>query len=823
MSQSPSSPVTTRRRRRPLALIVLWLALVLVAILYPPRLPAPVWPQGSGESNLRRAFDLPPEPTLLVFHRTGGLTSADRTYVGRVAAGDGRQLHCRDSSETCVISLAASVAEVPDLRATVQDAPNDLEIYVTGVAAFAYDAAVSWKHARSSVLISAIVIAGLVALFGKLGLRRVLVVGASAGSAGVLTSTLAALVAPPSPVALSTVVSAGLAGAWAVRLLTPRRFVRPAIPTVPPPVSPPAPPPAPPPRPSPSPPPMRRITPLQRAIIQAGEGALLQALIIAAGLAGFLFDVRAGAALLLGLVVSVAISLGGTPALIALLAKPRRPRIIKIETRRKWLRLALALAPIVSLLWMTPGAHPADTVTRKMEAATGYRALATTGEDGGDAPTLGRLLPFHLLLEVPGAARSEAGLATLRNLVEDLSNRPALASVEGAAALQLSPATDEGQLNPVEQAALLAQLGQMAAELEVRLGTQAGDLSLVAADLQSLDLTTSDTLSASIVMVLDEASERLVGVSEALAEAGTGLTRVPTEFPELAPRMNDVPALEALPTTIDFAIADLNDISADLQQVAAQHTPNANPQDNQLTAIQAGLRNSMAILETLAADAADMRAELAATEAMWAGAALGDLTPSAPNPYLVSHDLIRLALIPAGDPYATNALDEAQALVQATESGLAGSPLADSEVVVTGAPAIAAARRVRVLQGLLVPGVIVAALAVALFAWGTLSQAGPALRLAVGAALSIVAGVGTASVVLWQMDANVIALVSVALVAIVGGRMAAGPAPNVEALALALPPLSLALTGVPALAAIGLALSAGLLAAHFLIAPAMGY
>ena len=823
MSQSPSSPVTTRRRHRPLALIVLWLALVLVAILHSPRLPAPVWPQESGESNLRRAFDLPPEPTLLVFHRAGGLTPADRTYVGHAAVGDGRQLHCHENSETCVISLAASMAEVPDLRATVQDAPNGLEVYVTGAAAFAYDAAVSWKHARYSVLIGAIVIVGLVALFGNLGLRRVLVVGASAGSAGVLTSALAALVAPPSPVGLSTVVSAGLAGAWAVRLLTPRRFVRPVIPTVPPPVSPPAPPPALKKRPSPSPPPVRRITPLQRAIIQAGEGALLQALIIAAGLAGFLFDVRAGAALLLGLVVSVAVSLGGTPALIALLAKPRRPRIIKIETRRKWLRLALALVPVVSLLWMTPGAHPTDTVTRKMEAATGYRTLTTTGEDGGDAPTLGHLLPFHLLLEAPGAARSEAGLAALRNLVEELSNRPALASVEGAAALQLSPATDEDQLNPVEQAALLARLGQMAAELEVRLGTQAGELSLVAADLQSLDLTTSDTLTGSIVIVLDETSERLVGVSEALAEAGTGLTRVPTEFPELAPRMNDVPALEALPATIDFAIADLNDITTDLQQVAAQNRPNANPQDNQLTAIQAGLRNSMATLETLAADAADMRAELAATEAMWAGAALGDSTPSAPNPYLVSHDLIRLALIPAGDPYATDTLDEAQALVQATESGLAGSPLADSEAVVTGAPAIAAARRVRVLQKLLALGVIVAALAVALFAWGTSSQAGPALRLAIGAALSIVAGVGTASVVLWQIDANAIALVSVALVAIVGGRMAAGPAPNVEALALALPPLSLALTGVPALAAIGLALSAGLLAAHFLIAPAMGY
>lgn len=845
MSQRPSSSATARRR--PLALIALWLPFILLAILYSPHPLATVWPQRPGESSLRRAFDLPPEPTLIVFHRPGGLTPADLVYVNASsralqAAGGDVQIHGHDTGETCVVSLAASVADVPDLRADVQDVPDDLEVYVTGMAAFAYDAGISWRRARPLVLVGVTLIAGLVALFGKLGPRRALVVGVCAGSASAVASVLAALVAPPSPVALSAVVSAGLAGAWAVRLLTPRWFVHPAAPLSgsPPKSRPGSPPPAPAPRLSPgapppvspkkpisSSPPIRRITPLQRAIIQAGEGTLLQALIIAAGLTGFLFDARAGIALLLSLVVAVVISLSGTPALIALLTKPRRPRPIPVTTHRKWLLLALALIPVVSLLWLTLSAHPADTVSRRMEAATGYELLVTASENedgaGEDALTLGRLLPLHLLIQAPGVARSEAGLDSLRNLSEELNARPAIAAVEGAATLQPSPATDEGQLSPAEQTALLARLGRMAAELEVRLGTQASELSQVAADLQNLDLAASDALTTSVAMVLNEASERLVNVSEELADASAGLIRVPTEFPEIAPRMNDVPALDALPTTLDFAVADLNEITADLQHLAAQNTPNANSQDNPLTAIKADLGNSMAVLETVATDATFLRAELAAAEAMWAGAALGDSTPSAPDPYLVSHDLIRLVLIPAGDPYAADTLDDAQTLVQATERGLAGSPLADSELALTGTSAMAAGRRAWALQDLLALGVVVAALAVMLFAWGTLSQAGPALRLAAGAVLSIVAGVGVTSVVLWHIDASAIALVGVALVAMVGGRMAGGPVPNVEALALALPPLSLALAGVATLTAVGLALSAGLLAGHFLIAPALGY
>ena len=73
------------------------------------------------------------------------------------------------------------------------------------------------------------------------------------------------------------------------------------------------------------------------------------------------------------------------------------------------------------------------------------------------------------------------------------------------------------------------------------------------------------------------------------------------------------------------------------------------------------------------------------------------------------------------------------------------------------------------------------------------------------------------------MDASAIALASVALLALVGGRMAAGPVSTVEALTLALPSLGLVLAGVNTLTAISLILSAGLLAAHFLIAPTLSY
>lgn len=811
--------MTSRRYRRPLALVVLWLLLTLLALLYAPRPLVGVSSLETAGNNLRRAFALSSEPTLIVFHHPGGLTLADQAYVSHKAVEHGAQVHGSDGGETYALSLADDAVTVPDLRAALKDAPDGLEVYVTGAAAFAYDSATSWVRARLYVLACLTAIVWVIALFARLGPRRALVICASAGSAGAVASGLAAFVAPPFPVALSTVVSAGLAGAWAVRLLTPHHRVVRAKSTA-------APPPAAAPQSESSPAQARELTPLQRAIVETGEGTLLQVLIIAAGLAGFLFDFRAGVALLIGILVAVAISLSATPSLIALLTKPRRPRIVLSKTRWRWLRLALALVPIASLLWLAPSAHPANTVSRNEEAAAGYRLLAAAGGTGGDAPTSNHLLPFHLLLQATGVARSEAGLAALQNLVADLNARPGLAGVEGATALQqASPAEDEGQLDPAEQTALLAQLEQIAAELEVALNTQASELSLMAADLQNLRLQASDALTAdlpeAVVETLNETSERLASVSESLADAQAGLARVPTEFPELAPRMSDVPDLAVLSTALDSASADLADVSTSLQQAAAQDM--SADQEDPLTSIQEGVDHSLAAIKVLAADAVYLRDELAAIEAVWAGAALGDTAPPAPNPYLVSHDLIRLALIPTGDPYGASALDEAEALIPAIRSGLAGSPLADSALTLTGAPAAAAARRSRALQSLFAPGVIVAALAVGLFTWGALSHAGLALRLAIGAVLSIVAGVGVASVVLWQMDAGAIALVSVALLALAGGRTMAEPAPTVEALILALPSLCLALTSVAALTAMGLALSAGLLAVHFLIAPALSY
>jgi uncharacterized membrane protein YdfJ with MMPL/SSD domain len=804
-----------------LALVVLWLLLTLLALLYAPRPPASTFSPDTAGNDLRRAFDLSPEPTLIVFHHPGGLMLADQAYVSRKAVEYGARVHGSDGGETYALSLADGAAPVPDLRAKLKDAPDGLESYVTGAAAFAYDSATSWMRARLHVLACLTAIVWVVALFGRLGPRRALVVCASAGSAGAVASGLAAFLALPAPVALSTVVSAALAGAWAVRLLTPRHQVirthsMPALlhaATL---------------RPE-SNQDTRDLTPLQRAIVETGEGTLLQVLIIAAGLAGFLFDWRAGVALLIGVLVAVAISLSATPSLIALLTKPRRPRMILGKMGRRWLRLALALAPIVSLLWLAPSAHPANSVSRNAEAVAGYRVLAAARpHDDGLRPA--HLLPFHLLLQATGVARSEAGLASLQHLVADLNARPGLASVKGATALQQASSTEdaataEGQLDPAEQTARLAQLEQIAADLEVALNTQTSELSLMAANLQNLGLQTSEALTAdlpeAVVETLSETSERLASVSESLAEAQAGLARVPTEFPELAPRMSDVPDLATLSNILDGASADLSEVSDDLQEAADRDMPVA--QGDPLTSIQEDVNESLDVIKALATDAARLRDELAAVEAMWAGAALGDTAPPAPNPYLVSHDLIRLTLIPVGDPYGVDALDEAEALIPATRSELAGSPLADSKLTLTGAPAAAAARRSRALQSLFAPGVIVAALAVGLFTWGTLSHAGLGFRLAIGAVLSIVAGVGVASMVVWQMDAGAIALVSVALLALAGGRTMAEPASTIETLILALPPLCLILTNVAALIAMGLALSAGLLAAHFLIAPALSY
>jgi len=217
--------MTSRRYRRPLALVVLWLLLTLLALLYAPRPPASAFPSETAGNDLRRAFGLSPEPTLIVFHHPGGLTLADQAYASHKAVEYGAQVHGSDGGETYALSLADDAAPVPDLRAKLKDAPDGLESYVTGAAAFAYDSATSWMRARLYVLACLTAIIWVIALFAKLGPRRALVVCASAGSAGAVASGLAAFVAPPAPVALSTVVSAALAGAWAVRLLTPRHQV----------------------------------------------------------------------------------------------------------------------------------------------------------------------------------------------------------------------------------------------------------------------------------------------------------------------------------------------------------------------------------------------------------------------------------------------------------------------------------------------------------------------------------------------------------------------------------------------------------------------
>jgi hypothetical protein len=76
--------------------------------------------------------------------------------------------------------------------------------------------------------------------------------------------------------------------------------------------------------------------------------------------------------------------------------------------------------------------------------------------------------------------------------------------------------------------------------------------------------------------------------------------------------------------------------------------------------------------------------------------------------------------------------------------------------------------------------------------------------------------------VVWgSISVSAVALVSVVLLALVSGRLAAGPSLVVEDLVLALLPLVLVLTGVAALVAMGWILSVGLLVGRFLVAPAV--
>jgi hypothetical protein len=72
-----------------------------------------------------------------------------------------------------------------------------------------------------------------------------------------------------------------------------------------------------------------------------------------------------------------------------------------------------------------------------------------------------------------------------------------------------------------------------------------------------------------------------------------------------------------------------------------------------------------------------------------------------------------------------------------------------------------------------------------------------------------------------EVDAGILVLAAFALVAWSAGRLIVGRAPALEDLLLALPPLSLLLSGAPALMALGLASSAGLLVNAFLVIPTL--
>ncbi len=806
------------RHRRPLALVGLWLLLSLVALFFSPHPRVPVWPNGAAENNLRRVFSLPAEPTLIVFHRAGGLTPDDRAYMD-AATRDLQTTHSGAqlggaTAETRVVTLPAGAADVPGLRAGLQAAPAGLSVYVTGAAAFAYDSVAAWERARLFVLMGMTALAGLVALFGRLGPRRVLVVIASVLSAGAVGSALAALVAPPSPVALATVVSAGLAGAWAVRLMSPqagspataKRIPLDALTFAPEQGT------VAEPEPATSAPMIRIVTPLQRALVNAGEVTLLQALVVVAGLIGLVFDFSAGAAVLAGLAAGVVVSLSETPALIALLTSPRRPASGGMALRW-WVRLPLAIIPIASLILLRPTAHPADVVSRQSEAALGYALTSATGAPDAGALTPGRLLPLSVLIRTPARVDGDAEVAALEDLARDLPVQFGASSVEDAAAVQqLADAASARRAN----VQLMAQLEKLSAQLETDLDSQAKALASVSADLKELDKATDANRPAQGA-ALKDATDRLTHTSKMLTSARTDLMRMPTDFPEMAPRLRDVPTLKTLRTALETAATDLNDVNANLQRIAAQEAIAAGTttaQAKPLAAVRADLDRSAAALQILAADAARLRTELKNAQKLQAGASSFDSN-------WVSQNSVRLTLMPVDDPYSRTVLDRVRTLAQAIESRLASGPLAGSEVALTGAPVAAEARRTHALQDLLIPGVVVAVLSMALLAWGALSRMSLALLAPLGAALSVAVGVGTAALVFQNLDASALALVSIVLLALVGARLATGKGSAVEELVLALPPLTLALTGVTALTVMGVVLSAGLLAGRFIVGPTL--
>lgn len=801
------------RQWRPLAILIVWLLLVVLAILFSPRPKLPAWSAEAAEDTLLRTLGLAAEPTLLVFHRPGGLTPDDQSEIAEftadpAAAGQVSEPSTSRSGETAVLSAMIPETEIPTLRARLPKDRSGPESHVTGATALAHDSVDAWEQNRPWVLLGIVALTALVTLLGRFGVGHKAVIVISAGIAGTVTSALTALVAPALPVALATTISAGLAGAGAVRLVlaapfmsrtpfAPRNLTE-SVPEEEPEAAAPG----------------EGGSPLQHVLIAAGEMTLVQAFVAIVGLAGFLFDYRAGAAVLIGLLVASSVSLSASPALATLMAPRPLLRPSPGKVLRPWVRLALAILPIVGFLWLTPTAHPTDSVAPRADSAAGYRLLLSTGAAADDPVAPGRLWPLRLSIQAPEANFTPETIAALQELVAELRARPALAAVEGdAALLQLSAGSEiSSTLLPI-----LSRLQSRAMTITEELAGQAGALSQVSGDLAQLDLIPDvDPLRTT----LDGAAARLEQVRSSLSGANAAFARIPAEFPEVASRIDHVPTLRMLPDTLESAVTELRGASDALREALTQTLALANNPANAagieaLAQAQSRLDASADSLAAMAADIAALRQELQHIETLWVTATAGG------DEALARNNVLNLTLIPTGDPYAQRALDEAQALRAAVAERLRSGPLAKSVVVWSGASTAAAALRAQALNDLLLRGAVLAIVAVALAAWGTLSRLGPTLLVALGAALSAAAGLGVAAVVLRQIDAGALALAAVALAALSAGRLMIGRAPAVEDLALALPPLTLAISGVPALTAVGLALGAGLLANSFLVVPTL--
>lgn len=805
------------RQWRPLIVTIVWLLICALAIWFSPRCQVPTWPDAPAASGLLRALGLSPDPALLVFHRSGGLAPDDQAYVeellkGPLAARESARRYGASSAEPLVLAVAAQPEDVPQLRAMLQGHPDGLTARVTGMPAFAYDAVSAWERSRPLVLAVVVGLTALVALLGRLGLVRALVVAASAGAAGLVTSTLAALFAAPAPLALATVLSASLAAAGAARLLLglplsmrtsyPRP---PAADLAPAPEAPAA--------------PAREIGPLERMLIVSGEMALQEAFVVIAGLVGFVVDYRAGAALLVGVAVAAVANLSVTPALVALFTRPRRTLPPLGRTLRLWARIGLVLLPIAGLCLLAPTVRPQDLAARGSDAVAGHELLSAAGTSGGSAVAPGRLMPIHLLIHIPGDSLDAAQVTAVQGLLADLRTRRALAAVEGEVALP--PPLPDGQL-PAQLAAALARLEETSAAMQTALSAQGEVLSAAAADLQGLDLAVN---LGPIETTLSEAGAGLESVRASLSETNGSYARIPIEFPEIASRIDHVPTLRRMPATLETAIAGLDDVTVRLRQAVtltqSLASDLAGTSGDELAArVQSQLADVRVVLEELVSDTVVLRGTLDDIETLLAEAAAA-APPTLQGEYQTPANLLRIVLVPAAGPFAPATLGEVRALQPLVEQRLAGGPLADSVITWGGVPVTAAALQAQWLPGLLLQGLFLTVVALVLAAWVATSRLGTALLLTAGAVISAAAGIGVAAAVFREVDSEVLLLAAIALVALSAGRLIIGRAPALEDLLLALPPLGLLLSGAPALMALGLALSAGLLASCFLVVPTL--